>query len=117
MVMRASPDTLLRTVLRSVARSFYLTLAVVPSDVRTQVGVAYLLARAADTITDTDLIERSQRLQHLTRFRDWVLDPIRREDALREVQAALLVRLDDPRSALETRPGERILLAHMVECG
>src|SRR5436309_1806103 len=49
MVTRASPDTLLRTVLRSVARSFYLTLAVVPSDVRAQVGVAYLLARAADT--------------------------------------------------------------------
>jgi farnesyl-diphosphate farnesyltransferase len=117
MVMRASPDTLLRTVLRSVARSFYLTLAVVPSDVRTQVGVAYLLARAADTITDTDLIERSQRLQHLTRFREWVMDPLRREDALREVQAALLVHLDDPRSGFEIRPGERTLLAHLVECG
>jgi farnesyl-diphosphate farnesyltransferase len=117
MVMRASPDTLLRTVLRSVARSFYLTVAMVPSDVRTQVGVAYLLARAADTITDTDLIERSQRLQHLTRFREWVMDPLRREDALREVQAALLVHLDDPRSGFEIRPGERTLLAHLVECG
>src|SRR5207245_69669 len=76
MVTRASPDTLLRTVLRSVARSFYLTLAVVPSDVRTQVGVAYLLARAADTIADTDLIERSQRLQSLTRFRERTLDDL-----------------------------------------
>jgi farnesyl-diphosphate farnesyltransferase len=117
MVMRASSDTLLRTVLRSVARSFYLTVAMVPSDVRTQVGVAYLLARAADTITDTDLIERSQRLQHLTRFREWVMDPLRREDALREVQAALLVHPDDPRSGFEIRPGERTLLAHLVECG
>src|SRR5439155_381479 len=117
MVMRASSDTLLRTVLRSVARSFYLTVAVVPSDVRTQVGVAYLLARAADTITDTDLIERDQRLEHLTRFREWVMDPLRREDALREVQAALLVHLDDPRSGFEIRPGERTLLAHLVECG
>src|SRR2546425_11910045 len=117
MVTRASPDTLLRTVLRSVARSFYLTLAVVPSDVRTQVGVAYLLARAADTIADTDLIERSQRLQYLIRFREWMMDPIRREDALREVQAALLVHLDDPRRGLQTRPGERTLLTHLVECG
>jgi farnesyl-diphosphate farnesyltransferase len=117
MVTRASPDTLLRTVLRSVARSFYLTLAVVPSDVRTQVGVAYLLARAADTITDTDLIERSLRLQYLTRFREWVMDPIRREDLLRAVQAALTVHLDDPRSGLQTRPGERTLLTHLVECG
>ena len=114
--MRASPDTLLRTVLPSVARSFYLTLAVVPSDVRTQVGVAYLLARAADTITDTDLLERSQRLQYLTRFREWMMDPLRREDALRELQAALLVHLDDPRRGLQTRPGERTLLTHLVEC-
>src|SRR5438445_11905535 len=90
MVTRASPDTLLRTVLRSVARSFYLTLAVVPSDVRTQVRVAYLLARAADTIADTDLIERSQRLQYLTSFREWMMDPLRRVYALRELHAAML---------------------------
>src|SRR3989442_15015180 len=117
MVTRASPDTLLRTVLRSVARSFYLTLAVVPSDVRAQVGVAYLLARAADTIADTDLIEHPLRLQYLTRFREWVMDPIRREDVLREVQAALLVLLDNPRSGSQTRPGERTLLTHLMECG
>ena len=117
MVTRASPNTLLRTVLRSVARSFYLTLAVVPSDVRAQVGVAYLLARAADTIADTDLIERPQRLQYLTRFREWVMDPIRREDLLRELQAALLVHLDDPHRGLQTRPGERTLLTHLMECG
>src|SRR3989441_2081103 len=117
MVTRASPDTLLRTVLRSVARSFYLTLAVVPSDVRAQVGVAYLLARAADPIADTDLIEHPLRLQYLTRFREWVMDPIRREDVLREVQAALLVLLDNPRSGSQTRPGERTLLTHLMECG
>src|SRR2546425_10099258 len=117
MVTRASPDTLLRTVLRSVARSFYLTLAVVPSDVRAQLGVAYLLARAADTIADTDLIEHPLRLQYLTRFREWVMDPTRREDVLREVQAALLVLLDNPRSGLQTRPGERTLLTHLMECG
>src|SRR5207245_3464001 len=110
-------DTLLRTVLRSVARSFYLTLAVVPSDVRAQVGVAYLLARAADTIADTDLIEHTLRLQYLTRFREWVMDPTRREDVLREVQAALLVLLDNPRSGSQTRPGERTLLTHLMECG
>ena len=117
MVTRASPDTLLRTVLRTVARSFYLTLAVLPSDVRAQVGVAYLLARGADTIADTDLIERPLRLQYLTRFREWVMDPIRREDVLREVQADLLVHLDDPRRGLQTRPGERTLLTHLMECG
>src|SRR5437660_8435921 len=117
MVTRASPDTLLRTVLRTVARSFYLTLSMVPSDVRAQVVVAYLLARAADTVADTDLVERPLRLQYLTRFREWVMDPTRREDVLREVQAALLVHLDDPRSGLQIRPGERTLLTHLMECG
>src|SRR5437899_3490915 len=117
MVTRASPDTLLRTVLRSVARSFYLTLAVVPSDGRAQVWVGVLLARAADTVAGTDLIEHPLRLQYLTRFREWVMDPTRREDVLREVQAALLVLLDNPRSGLQTRPGERTLLTHLMECG
>src|SRR5207244_3955331 len=98
-------------------RSVCLPLAVVPSDVRAQVGVAYLLARAADTIADTDLIERSQRLQYLNRFGEWVMDSIRREDLLRELQAALLVPLDDPRRGLQTRPGERTLLTHLMECG
>src|SRR5947199_5180031 len=98
MTTRASPDTLLRTVLRTVARSFYPTLAVVPSDVRAQVGVAYLLARAADTIADTDLIEYPFRLQYLTRFRVLVMFPVGWEDVLRELQAALLVHLYIPRN-------------------
>src|SRR6266540_2567895 len=115
MVTRASTDTLLRTVLRSVARSFYLPLAVVPSDVRTQVGVAYLLARAADTIADTDLIERSQRLQYLTRFREWVMDPIRREDALREVQATLLTHLAECGHLLHSfAPADQALISQVV---
>src|SRR5438094_5832765 len=117
MTSKSTPDTLLLTFLRTVALSFYLTLAFVPSDVREQVGVAYLLARAADTIADTDLIERSQRLQYLNRFGEWVMDPIRREDLLRDLQAALLVHLDDPRRGLQTRPGERTLLTYLVECG
>src|SRR3989449_8647216 len=45
------------------------------------------------------------------------MDPTRREDVLREVQAALLVLLDNPRSGLQTRPGERTLLTHLMECG
>jgi len=46
-----------------------------------------------------------------------VMAPTRREDVLREMQAALLVHLDDPRSGSQTRPGERTLLTHLMECG
>ena len=44
--------------LRRVSRSFYLSLAVLPPAVRPTIGLAYLLARASDTIADTRLIDR-----------------------------------------------------------
>src|SRR6185503_18949168 len=56
--------------LKGVSRSFYLSLAVLPREIRPTVGLAYLFARAADTIADTRLLPRAQRLTHLTTFRD-----------------------------------------------
>ncbi|MBH0201843.1 MAG: squalene/phytoene synthase family protein [Nitrospira sp.] len=51
--------TLLRDLLKQVSRLFYTTLVVVPANVRDQVGLAYLFARAADTIADTELISHA----------------------------------------------------------
>ena len=39
--------------LKATSRSFYLSLQVLPSQIRDQVGLLYLLARVADTIADT----------------------------------------------------------------
>ena len=61
---------LLHGILKQVSRSFYLTLNVLPDGVRDQMGLSYLFARAADTIADTDLIDRAQRLKYLNRFRN-----------------------------------------------
>lgn len=55
--------------LKRVSRSFYLSLAVLPAAVRPTVGLAYLFARAADTIADTRLIERTARISHLEALR------------------------------------------------
>ncbi|MDE3243411.1 MAG: squalene/phytoene synthase family protein [Nitrospirota bacterium] len=60
---------LLNDLLKRVSRSFFLTVNVVPRCVRDQIGLAYLFARAADTIADTDLIERERRLLFLEQFR------------------------------------------------
>jgi len=109
MVTQVNPQTLLRAVLKSVSRSFYLTLAVLPADVRVQVGLAYLLARAADTIADTDLIERPRRLQYLTHFREWISAPSVNRHAVREIQAALVPR--------QSESGERTLLESLEDCG
>ncbi|MEE8303042.1 MAG: squalene/phytoene synthase family protein, partial [Candidatus Tectomicrobia bacterium] len=65
----ASERTLLRNILRHVSRSFYLSLIVLPKAVRQQVSLAYLFCRAADTIADTDLLARHERLQTLEAFR------------------------------------------------
>src|SRR5919201_3090379 len=65
----SSHQELLGGLLKQVSRSFYLTLAVLPASLRPQLGLAYLFARAADTIADTDVIDRSRRLDLLRTFK------------------------------------------------
>jgi len=58
----------LTELLKQTSRSFYLTLRVLPRPVRSQIGLAYLLARTTDTIADTEIIpleDRLRALQHL----------------------------------------------------
>ncbi|MEY2408270.1 MAG: farnesyl-diphosphate farnesyltransferase [Verrucomicrobiota bacterium] len=66
-----SPDTapLLTTLLEQVSRSFYKTLWILPRSVRSPISLAYLLARASDTIADTELVPCEERLEALRRFR------------------------------------------------
>lgn len=53
---------LLGQLLKSVSRSFYLTLRILPQKLREPIGLAYLLARAADTIADTSIISPRHRI-------------------------------------------------------
>jgi farnesyl-diphosphate farnesyltransferase len=62
-------DPLLTTLLREVSRTFYLTMRVLPRAIRPQISVAYLLARTADTIADTELAPVESRLQALGELR------------------------------------------------
>ena len=108
--MSIDPATheLLHGILKQVSRSFYLTLNVLPVGVRDQMGLSYLFARAADTIADTDLIGREQRLKYLNQFRaqfraaeiDW--------KAIREIQTALIPHQKDS--------AESILLQRLEDC-
>ena len=69
--MTASQNELLR----ATSRSFYLTLRVLPAAIRPQIGLAYLLARTADTIADTEIVPLDQRLEALQKFRERILEP------------------------------------------
>jgi farnesyl-diphosphate farnesyltransferase len=60
----------LNNLLRATSRSFYLTLRVLPTRVRPQIGLAYLLARTADTIADTEIVPLAHRLEMLQKLRD-----------------------------------------------
>lgn len=66
-------NTVLKELLKRTSRSFYLTLRVLPRRVRPQIGLAYLLARTADTIADTEIVSLGQRLDALHELRDRIL--------------------------------------------
>ena len=68
--MSAARKELLGDLLRATSRSFYLTLRVLPGAIRPQIGLAYLLARTADTIADTELVPAEQRIDALKRLRE-----------------------------------------------
>jgi farnesyl-diphosphate farnesyltransferase len=71
--MALLPDKLLARSLKDVSRSFYLTLRLLPSAVRPQIGLAYLLARTTDTIADTELVPLEKRLKALETLRGRIL--------------------------------------------
>jgi farnesyl-diphosphate farnesyltransferase len=71
--MTSAHNELLTGLLKEVSRSFYLTLRVLPGEVRRQIGLAYLLARTTDTIADTELVPLDQRLQALQALRERIL--------------------------------------------
>ena len=92
--------------LRRVSRSFYLSLAVLPGSVRPTIGLAYLFARASDTIADTRLIDRAARIAHLEALREALAAP----DAtpIRAVVSAT--------AAAQALPAERTLLERLPDC-
>src|SRR5262245_22738621 len=68
--MIPGPNKLPTDLLKDVSRSFYRTLRVLPAKIRTQIGLAYLLARTTDTIADPELVPIERRLQDLQALRD-----------------------------------------------
>ncbi len=66
--MDQSEHRLLTLRLKATSRSFYLSVRVLPRTMRRPVGLAYLLARAADTLADSWGGEATERAELLDRF-------------------------------------------------
>jgi farnesyl-diphosphate farnesyltransferase len=100
--MNPSPRAfLLGPLLKSVSRSFYLTLRILPPAMRDPIGLAYLLARAADTIADTSLVSPTRRLDLLLSLRAQVNG---------QADDVALARIADEVAGQQAQPDERALL-------
>lgn len=87
---------------------FYTTLVVVPADVRDQVSLAYLFARAADTIADTELIDRPRRLDYLNQLKTQFVSDQISWTQVRDIQQAI--------GPLQQDSAERQLLERLEDC-
>lgn len=119
MILRAVPDRSLDEILSGVSRSFYLSLAVLPRAMRSQLSVAYLVARAADTIADTKVIRAERRLELLDGLRGALADEARIVPLVGEVRRELTLPSAQPeRSGAESKAtdAEQVLLERLGDC-
>lgn len=94
-------------VLRSVSRSFYVSIRILPRRLREPVALAYLLARSTDTVADTEGIARNVRAETLQKLSDMIQGEAPREAVVD--LAASFVRLQD-------NAAERTLLESLPDC-
>jgi farnesyl-diphosphate farnesyltransferase len=117
-------DELLTSLLRDVSRSFYLTMRMLPSPVRRQISLAYLLARTTDTIADTEVADVPTRLLALAALRERIsgsssaplpLAQLRAGQAL-PAERVLLDRCEESLGLLlELEEADRLLLREVLE--
>ena len=99
----------LRTdLLRSVSRSFYLSMRFLPAAMREPVSLAYLLARASDTLADTAEVPVPARKECLESFRSVIAGEANVESLGEKVEAEFARR--------QSHEGERELLQRLPGC-
>ncbi len=95
-------DTELDAILEGTSRSFYLSLKELPSGVRSQVGLLYLLARTSDTIADSECGSTDDRLVALEQYNEYAQGHSDSSPDLSEL--ASMQRIDSERKLLESMP-------------
>ncbi|MEY2480096.1 MAG: farnesyl-diphosphate farnesyltransferase [Verrucomicrobiota bacterium] len=94
-------------VLRSVSRSFYLSIRILPQRLRDPVALAYLLARATDTIADTAEVPAQIRAEELRNLASAIQG---------KVYVDLVVKLRDSFAPLQKNEAERALIESLPAC-
>src|SRR5437870_4770497 len=96
-----------RAVLRSVSRSFYVSIRFLPAPLRQPIALAYLIARTSDTVADTSQIPVTARMETLRLLCDGI-----RGTASRDVVAELTASF----VSLQENASERQLLKALPDC-
>jgi len=103
----SSTQTLGRTILRSVSRSFYLSIRFLPQQLREPIALAYLLARTTDTVADTTRIPGAVRMEALKMLSDGIQGKASREVVINHVGSFV---------PLQENAAERTLLDSLPDC-
>jgi farnesyl-diphosphate farnesyltransferase len=102
------PARWLQTViLRSVSRSFYLSIRFLPAQLREPIALAYLLARTSDTVADTSQIPVTVRMETLRLLSDGIQGTASR-DVVADLTASFI--------SLQENANERQLLEALPDC-
>jgi len=103
----SSTQALGRTILRSVSRSFYLSIRFLPQQLREPIALAYLLARTTDTVADTTRIPGAARMEALKMLSDEIQGKASREEVINHVASFV---------PLQENASERTLLDSLPDC-
>src|SRR5882762_611628 len=95
------------TILRSVSRSFYLSIRFLPALLRRPIALAYLLARTTDTVADTSQIPVTVRMETLRLLSDGIQGTASR-DVVADLTASFI--------SLQENTSERELLEALPDC-
>jgi farnesyl-diphosphate farnesyltransferase len=95
------------TILRSVSRSFYLSIRFLPPQLREPIALAYLFARTTDTVADTAGIARSVRIETLKSLSDGIQGKASQELVINRVTSFV---------PLQNQLAEQSLLESLPEC-
>src|SRR6202163_2730098 len=119
------------SILRSVSRSFYLSIRILPWRLREPVALAYLLARATDTVADTARIPGTVRAETLQTLSNMIQgkapqdgidslaaasSPVRVAHPSRSTPVGSIVDLVSSFAPLQDNAAERTLLESLPHC-
>lgn len=97
--------------LKAVSRSFYLSMVWLPEEMRPAVSLAYLLARATDSVADTSSADSTLRLAVLQQMGRAVAGKCTEEEL-----TELRFRLSGKMAEAQAKPAEKVLMQRFGEC-